>query len=221
LAVRVDDPLALLAKSDSIVSMTTQGEESGQRNGQKLDDIVRDADEYYNYLKKKHVHETRLDVAVVGLVVWFASFAVIGFSSLAILGKEIFYILVSFLAAVVIGVGASLTTYIIRHRRGFKFEELGVLLNKMKAGGASAEDGLHLMDAMHQAAAAVKKRRLDSAFEYGVVAFALVALIGSNAGIGALGGVIVYLYFRFEALREYEKGDERYENSKRQLLQSL
>jgi hypothetical protein len=42
-----------------------------------------------------------------------------------------------------------------------------------------------------------------------------------NAGLGALAGVIVYLYFRYEALREYERGDERYESSKRMLLQIL
>jgi hypothetical protein len=201
--------------------MTSQGEESGQRNGQKLDDIVRDADDYYTYLKSKHVHETRLDVLVVSLVVWFASFAAIGFSAFALYGRMIYYVAVAFSAAVVIGVAAGLVTYLIRRRRGFKFAELGVLLGKMKAGGVSSEDGLRLMDAMHQAAAAVKKRRLDSAFEYGVVAFALVAIIGLNAGIGALAGVIVYLYFRFEALREYEKGEERYEDSKKQLLQSL
>jgi len=201
--------------------MTSQGEESGQRNGQKLDDIVRDADEYYTYLKRKHIHETRLDVVVVGLVVWFASFAAIGFSAFALYGRMIYYVAVAFSIAVVIGAAAGLVTYLIRRRRGFKFVELGVLLSRMKAGGASSEDGLRLMDAMHQAATAVKKRRLDSAFEYGVVAFALVALIGLNAGIGALAGVIVYLYFRFEALREYERGEERYEDSKRQLLQSL
>jgi len=201
--------------------MTSQGEESGRRNGQKLDDIVRDADEYYTYLKRKHVHETRLDVVVVGLVVWFASFAAIGFSALALYGRMIYYVAVAFSIAVVIGAAAGLVTYLIRRRRGFKFAELGALLSRMKVGGASSEDGLRLMDAMHQAATAVKKRRLDSAFEYGVVAFALVALIGLNAGIGALAGVIVYLYFRFEALREYERGEERYEDSKRQLLQSL
>jgi len=201
--------------------MTSQGEESEQRNGQKLDDIVRDADEYYTYLKRKHVNETRLDFVVVGLVVWFASFAAIGFSAFALYGRMIYYVAVAFSIAVVIGAAAGLVTYWIRRRRGFKFAELGVLLSKMKVGGASSEDGLRLMDAMHQAATAVKKRRLDSAFEYGVVAFALVALIGLNAATGALAGVIVYLYFRFEALREYEKGEEKYEDSKRELLQSL
>ena len=201
--------------------MTSQAEESGQRNGQKLDDIVRDADEYYTYLKRKHVHETRLDVVVVGLVVWFASFAAIGFSAFALYGRMIYYVAVAFSIAVVIGAAAGLVTYLIRRRRGFKFVELGALLSRMKAGGASSEDGLRLMDAMHQAATAVKKRRLDSAFEYGVVAFALVALIGLNAGIGALAGVIVYLYFRFEALREYEREEKRYEDSKKDLLHSL
>ena len=54
--------------------MTAKGEEPGQRNDQAMEDIVRDADEYYNYLSKKHAGETRLDVAVVSLVCnagWF------------------------------------------------------------------------------------------------------------------------------------------------------
>ncbi len=54
-----------------------------------LDDIVRDADEYYNYLKGKHVNETRLDAIVVSLVVWSASFAAIGLSAFALYGREI------------------------------------------------------------------------------------------------------------------------------------
>jgi len=200
--------------------MTTEQGEIG-RNGQKLDDMLKDADEYYNYLKGKHVHETRLDVLVVSLVVWFASFAVIGLSALAIYGREIYFVAVAFLVAVIIGTGSGIVTYLIRRRRGFKFAELGNLISKMKQGNTSSEDGLRLMDTMHQAAVAVKKRRMDSAVEYGIVAFALVAIIGMNAGIGALAGVVVYLYFRFEAFREYEKGEERYEESKKQLFQSL
>jgi len=200
--------------------MTSAGE-SGRRNDQVLDDIVRDADEYYNHLSRKHVSETRLDVAVVSLIVWFASFAVIGLSSLALYGQDIRYIVVSFVVAVVIGAGAGVVTYATRRRRGFRFSELSVLLKKMKEGGASSEDGLRLMDAMHQAALVARKRTIDSAFEYGVVAFALVAVIGRNAGIGALAGVVTYLYFRFEALREYEKEDARYEDSKKELTLSL
>jgi len=131
------------------------------------------------------------------------------------------YLLAAFLASIAIAIGAGFVTYIFRRRRAFKFTELGVLVAKVKQGGASSEDGLHLMDAMHQAAFAVRKRRLTSALEYGIVGFAIVTILGLNAGLGALAGVIVYLYFRYEALREYERGEERYENSKRALLQSL
>ena len=201
--------------------MTTTGEESGQRSDQKLADIVRDADEYYNNLRRKHVSDTRLDVGVVSLVVWFASFAGVGLSALALYGRDIRYVFVSFLVAIVIATAAGLATYTIRRRRGFKFAELGVLLNKMKQGGATSEDGLHLMDAVRQASLVAKKRMMDSAFKYGVVAFAIVALIGLNAAIGALAGVIVYLYFRFEAFRGYDKEEKRYEDSKKELLQSL
>jgi hypothetical protein len=201
----------------------TTAEESGQRNGQKFDDIVNDADEYYNYLKGKHVHETRLDTIIVGLVVWFASFVVLGVGVVYTIkgSMAVDYLAGAFLGSIVIGAVGGLVTFLVRRRRGFKFAELGVLIQKMKSESASSEDGLRLMDSMHQVAAAVKKRRLDSALEYGLIAFAVVALVGLNAGIGALAGVIVYLYFRYEALREYERGEERYENSKKMLLQSL
>ena len=203
--------------------MATAKENPAQQNGQKLDDIVKDADEYYTYLKGRHVHETRLDTVVVSLVVWFASFVVLGVGAyFTIKGSMVVdYLLAAFLAAVAIGASSGLITYLIRRKRGFKFAELGTLIQKMKTGNGSSEDGLRLMDAVHQASLAVKKRRLDSAFEYAVIAFAIVTLFGLNAGIGALAGVIVYLYFRFEALREYEKGEERYEDSKRAFLQSL
>src|SRR2546426_12788785 len=58
--------------------MTAEREEPGHRNGQKLDDIVQDADEYYNYLKEKHVQQTRLDAIIVSLTVWFGAFVALG-----------------------------------------------------------------------------------------------------------------------------------------------
>jgi hypothetical protein len=77
------------------------------------------------------------------------------------------------------------------------------------------------MDLMHQATLIMRKQKLDSAFEYGVVVFVLVSLVGMNAGIGALAGVVTYLYFRFEAIREFEREDDRYEVSKREIILGL
>ena len=124
-------------------------------------------------------------------------------------------------AGVTAGVMAGVIMYMIRRRRGSKFADLGALIDKMKGGQASSEDGLRLMDLMHQAALTMRKQKLDSAFEYGVAAFILVSIVGFNAGFGALAGVLTYLYFRFEALRDYEREDERYEASKKDILLSL
>ena len=202
--------------------MTTERGDPGRRNDQMLADIVRDADEYYENLSRKHVSETRLDVAVVSLVVWFAAFAVLGFGAITTVRGAVYeYLIAAFLVAIAIAAVSGIVTFAIRRKRGFKFAELGVLVKKMKEGEVSSEDGLRLMDAMHQAALVSKKRKMDSAFEYGVIVFALVALIGMNAGLGAMAGVVAYLYFRFEALRGYEREEKRYEDSKSGLLQSL
>jgi hypothetical protein len=112
-------------------------------------------------------------------------------------------------------------TYFVRRRRGFKFEDLGALLDKMKQGEASSEDGLRLMDLMHQAALTMRKQRLDLAVSYGIAAFILVSVVGLNAGFGALAGVVTYLYFRYEALRDYEREEERYEAAKKDIILSL
>jgi ABC-type multidrug transport system fused ATPase/permease subunit len=202
--------------------MTTEGE-SGQGADQTLNEMVRAADEYYAHLKQKHTSETRLHVAVVGVSVWFAAFVVLGVGAYFTIDRALLtgYLLAAFLVAIFVGVVAGLAMYAIRRRRGFKFVELGDLINKIKQGKASSEDGLRLTDMMHQAALTVRKQSLDTAFEYGVAAFILVSIIGLNAGFGALAGVIVYLYFRFEAMKQFERADERYEDSKKELLLNL
>src|SRR6267143_4000217 len=204
-----------------------------------LDDIVRDADEYYDYIRKKDASGTRLDVAVVSVIVWFATFVVLGVSSLALAGclspstfsscvsgpspsKVLFqYLLLSAGVCTMAGLASGLATYGIRRGRRTRFAQLGALLDRMKGGEVSSEDGLHLIDAMHQAALVVKKRKVDSAFEYGVVAFALIGLFGNNVLAGIVAGALAYLYFREKALREYQIDEKRYEDSKRDLLQSL
>jgi len=198
-------------------------EQNGGAPEKMLADMVKDADEYYGRLKGQHANQTRVHVAVVGSVVWFAVFAALGLGVYFTVpkGMVVEYLLGAFLGAIVTGAAAGLVMYAVRRRRGFRFAELGALLDKMKGDKASSEDGLRLMDLMHQAALTMRKQRLDAAFEYGVAAFILVSVVGLNAGFGALAGVATYLYFRFEALREFEKEDQRYEASKRDIVFSL
>lgn len=190
---------------------------------QALNNMVRDADEYYAQLKKRHASETREQVAAVGISAWFAAFVALGIGAyVTIKGSAVTeYIAGAFLAAIVVGVAGGLLMYAIRRRRGFKFAQLGDLLGKMKQGKVSSEDGIRLIDMMHQATLVMRKQRLDAALSYGLGAFILVSVVALNAGFGALAGVIVYLYFRFEAMKEYEREDARYEDSKKDLLLSL
>jgi hypothetical protein len=204
--------------------MTQEGGEPGKSEGQRLDDLLRDANQYYEYLKRKHNNQTRLHVALASVVVWFAAFAVLGLGAITTIHRpEVFeYLVAAFLVAVVIGASAGLVMYASRRKRGVKLVELGVMLDTLNRGGAlSSEGGLRLMDAMHQAALQVKKRSLDSAYEYGVVVFIVVVLIGQNPAIAALAGVVACIYFRHEALQEYKEEETKYEDSKKELLQSL
>jgi len=198
-------------------------EQNGEAAGKMLGDMVKDADEYYAQLTRQHDTETRIHATVMGALTWFAAFVVLGAGAYFTAPKSMLieYLLGAFLGGVAIGAAVGIITYLGRRKRGFKFAELGSLLARIKERGVSAEDGLRLMDAMHQAALIARKKRLDAAFEYGMAAFILVSVIGLNAGFGALAGVVTYLYFRFEALREYESEDERYEVSKKEILLSL
>jgi hypothetical protein len=203
--------------------MTTETGEHGEPTDQMLGDMVRDAGEYYAKFKQQQVNQRRASAAIIGTVVWFATFVGLGLTVYfnvkpPNLNTDLLW---AFLTSVAGGLIVGGVMYFVRRQGGFKFEEVGALLDKMKQGKVSSEDGLHLMDLMHQAALTMRKQRLDSAVSYGIAAFILVSVVGLNAGFGALAGVITYLYFRFEALRDYEKEDKRYEDSKRELLQTL
>jgi len=198
-------------------------EQNGEAADKMLSGMIRDADEYYAKLRSQYRSQTRVHVAIVGSVIWFAVFVALGVAVYFNVHGPNFDLdlLWAFLTAVASGVITAGAMYVVRKQRGFELTGLGAQLDRIKAGKASSEDGLRLMDSMHAAALTMRKRRLDSAFEYGVGAFILVSVVGLNAGLGALAGVITYLYFRFEALRDYEKEDKRYEDSKKELLLSL
>lgn len=123
--------------------MTSAGEDPGKPNGRTLDDTVKDAEEYYKYLNEKHVHDGRVDALVASVLVWFATFAVLGFGAITtIKGAEFYqYLVGAFLAAIGVGVVAGVAFYLTRRKRGFKFAELGSLIAKMKQEGPRRKTG--------------------------------------------------------------------------------
>jgi hypothetical protein len=207
-------------------------------NGQKLDDVVKEAERYYNYVRTKEVSGTRLDVLVVSVVMWFSAFIVLALISLAVGGCLSFsaftscvsnstpgivlfrYLELPVIGSFVVAAGAGTVTYLVRRKRRSELGELGAVIGRMKEESVTSEDGLRLVDAMHQASLVLKKRRFDSAVEYGVGGFIIAAILGGGVA-SILVGVLAYFYFKEKALREYESEDRRYEDSKKELLQSL
>ena len=59
--------------------MTSEG--NGDAADKLLIGMVRDADEYFARLKAQHKNQTRVHVAVIGSVVWFAVFVALGLAA--------------------------------------------------------------------------------------------------------------------------------------------
>jgi len=197
------------------------GDSGGEQGIQpKLGAMVQEAEEWYAYLKNKHDNDTKNEAVMVGLLAFAATLFGTVFSY-AFVYHMFVNVDVFFVAIITIPIAAGLITWVIRRRRRFPFAELGLLITTMKAGQASAEDGLRMADMMHDALLAMKKGKMDAAFSNGAVAFFLVAIFGLNVAVGLLTGVVVYLYFRFEALRDYENESRRYEESKKEFVESL
>lgn len=208
------------------VSATTMSSDSGTAEksiGLEIQSVVQSSETYYEYLKKKREDETTAESFVVGFVTAVAALIILALGSKAMFGVFfISYASLGIAAVAVVGIASGLLTYAVRRRRKFPFAELGDLIAKMKSGGeVSSADTLKLVDRMHEALVAVKKGKVDGAFTKGIVAFILVALFGQNVAVGLLAGIVVYLYFRYEALKEYENEWRRYEESKKEFVESL
>ena len=202
-----------------IVSANSTEKEQGIQS--KLEATVQHAEEWYAYLKTRHDDRTKTETVVVTFVAFLAVLIGFGYSATGELYSKPVNPVYFLLGVIAIPAAAGVTTWVIRKRRRFPFAELGSLVARMKGGQASAEDGLRTIDAMHDALLAMKKGKMDSAFTNGGVAFILVALFGANVAVGLLTGAIVYLYFRFEAMREYESESRKYEVAKRDFVQNL
>jgi hypothetical protein len=203
------------------VIVSANSAEQEQEIHSKLEATVQHADEWYRYLKQRHDDRTKIETVVVMAVAALAVLIAAGFSATGELYSTPVNPVYFLLGLIVIPTAAGLVTWAIRKRRRFPFAELGSLVAKMKGGQASAEDGLRMIDAMHDALLAMKKGKMDSAFTNGGVAFILVALFGANVAVGLLTGAIVYLYFRYEAMKEYESESRNYEEAKRDFVQNL
>jgi phosphate/sulfate permease len=136
-----------------------------------------------------------------------------------------------FALLVLSGLSSWLVAYLLlRRRKNPELEELSALIAKMKEkdeNKGTTESALSLTEKiLALLPKVVRKRNLDS-FLFGITAFILASLVARPA-LGILVGAIVWLYFRYEMNRTYEREiaalqeQERiFEQRKKEFLESL
>lgn len=187
-----------------------------------IDEIVKIADNWIKYLKEKEDAGRMTNALILGLIAGalelVSTFFFINFTGCR---PSIYLTLLVFVGCLCLIIVVSMSTYLILRRRKYRFSELLNLLERVKSGGKNQnilEDALELIDKMLRFLPEVKKKRLDEAFAYGVAAFFL-ASISMNLGIAILVSVIVWLYFRWEMVRTYEKEVAKFEELKNRFEQ--
>lgn len=116
----------------------------------------------------------------------------------------------SFLVAAVSGFLAFVK---LKKRHEARLNELSTLMIEMKdgrkqnsAGGRGiAENAISLADRITMLLPKLVRRRNQDSLLFGVVAFILSEIVGSNLAIAILVGAIVWLYFRYENSKIYER----------------
>ena len=134
----------------------------------------------------------------------------------------------SFLAGVLSGIARY---FFLRRKHNRELKGLSSLISEMKTkigagtgndanpGNGSAvgitPDAISLAEKIVTLLPELVRKRNQDSLLFGIVAFVLVLIFGNNFPIAILVGVLVWLYFRYEFTRTYEKEISRFEEQKK------
>jgi hypothetical protein len=130
-------------------------------------------------------------------------------------------------------VSALVTYFLLRWKHNRQLKELSSLTKQMKkrldmeapqqikstttvSDDGIIDDAFSLTDKLLTLlpAVALRKRSLDSLL-FGMVAFIFGTILSGNVAVAIVVGVVVWLYFRYETSRSYERDLARFEEQKR------
>jgi len=131
-------------------------------------------------------------------------------------GRIIFALL---LIDLIVAIVAGSASYIFWGRKWrSSLQELSNLISEIKredqAGGYSF-NALALAEKVISLLPEVVRRRNQDSFLFGVVAFVLSVIVVRSPEIALIIGVVVWLYFRYEMNKDYDKEISRFEEQKR------
>lgn len=114
----------------------------------------------------------------------------------------------------------------MRRRHESELKELSSLINEMKkrmaeaqqspgSGRGFTEEALSLAEKIMTLLPELVRKRNQDSFLFGIVAFIFTVTLSGNLAVGILVGVIVWLYFRYETRKTYDKEISKFEDQKR------
>jgi hypothetical protein len=134
-------------------------------------------------------------------------------------------------AAFLTGPISGIITYLfLRSRHRAQLKELSSLTAQMKkkieeydrqqnksanTEEGFVEDAFSLMDRILSLLPELVRKRNQDSLLFGVVAFLLASIIGQNGAAGIVVGVLVWLYFRYETNKSYEREIAKFEEQKK------
>ena len=130
----------------------------------------------------------------------------------------------SFLVGLISGFA---TYFLLKRKHDARLKELSSLITEMKkmeeqqqktdAGGGEGITGaaLSLADKIMTLLPDIVRKRNQDSLLFGVVAFMVVDIFGNNLAAAILAGAIVWLYFRYEARKTYQREISKFAEQKR------
>ena len=230
------------------VSLSAENSGAEESPGQEIESeisiILKNFERWSLYLRRKEQRKRGLYAVLAGTMVWVAFFV------LTALQDDLNYSIASILSPLfgTSPVGYSLllifplsilvafVSYAVQTKISSPFAQLEALVANFRSSGReerSAVSALDTIEKMIQLLPEVKRMRYAEAALYGTIAFLLSLLVtarSSSFGIGVslLVGVLIWIYFRYEATIEYgrelarfEKWQAKLEEQKREFIATL
>jgi small-conductance mechanosensitive channel len=203
-----------------------------------LRSIVDSCDKWLGRIRTRQF-QVRLATSFLTAILFLIISAAVVFSAFALSGTNAFQnirlIAVGGISTLIVFIATGFITYYsLKKRQEARLSDLSNLIARMKkrledgsaasplptgAQGGTIEDALFLADKTMELLPELVRKRNQDTLLFGFAAFILALIVGRNPGIAVLVGVIVWLYFRYEMGKTYDREIARFEEQKKILQQ--
>ncbi|MDG6994732.1 MAG: hypothetical protein JRN52_02320 [Nitrososphaerota archaeon] len=112
--------------------------------------------------------------------------------------------------------GSVISYFVLARRKNSHLEELSNIVGQLKSRKteATTEGALSMTDKIITILPELERRRTEDSLLYGILAFIVSLVISRFAPLALIVGVAVWLFFRYELRRTYERTVAKFEEQK-------